>query len=170
MGLKLAGAMLLSLLARGALAEDPIWVASTAPFADPNSIAQNVRDECGLPKEQIDQLLYDTNEASLPIKVNDVAVAAKQGRVLLIEITRAISKGTGYLGHNKEVAIQGRLLSDGVEVASFTAMRGSGGGMWGAYMNACAVMHRCQDTLGGDVTEWLRHPTKDAKLGEYAEQ
>jgi hypothetical protein len=30
-------------------------------------------------------------------------------------------------------------------------------------------MHRCQDTLGGDVVEWLRDPTKDAKLGELAE-
>ena len=170
MGLRLAAVVVLTLLARGALAQDPIYVASTAPFADPNTIAENVKVECGLPKEQIAQLLYDAAEAGLPVEVNDDAVAAKRGRVLVIEITRAISKGTGFIGHNKEVAIQGRLLKDGVEVASFTGMRGSRGGWWGAYMSACAVMHRCQDTLGNDVVEWLKQPTKDARLGELAER
>jgi hypothetical protein len=161
---------LLTLLARGALAQGPIYVASTAPFADPNSIAENVKVECGLPKEQIDQLLYDTREAGIPVEVNDEAVAANRGRVLVIEITRAISKGTGYLGHNKEVAIRGRLLDDGTEIASFEGMRGSRGGFWGQYMGACAVMHRCQDTLGGDVAEWLKNPTKGARIGEYGDR
>jgi hypothetical protein len=167
-GLRLAAFALVTLLARGALAEDWIYVASTAPFADPNTIAQNVKDECGLPKEQIEQLIYDAIEEKVQLKVNDEAAAAKRGRVLQVEITTATSKGTAFWGHHKTVAIQGRLLDDGVEVASFTALRGSRGGFWGQYMNACAVLHRCQDTLGSDVVEWLKNPTKDAKLGEYA--
>lgn len=161
----------LGLLAHEARGEETIYVASSAPFADPNSIAENVREECALPREQIVQLVRDTSEAYIPVVVDDPAVAAGKGRVLSIEITRAISKGAVYLplGHSKEVAIRGRLLQDGVEVANFEAMRGSRGGLFGGLHSSCAVLHRCQDRLGTDVVLWLRSPIMGARLGEYGE-
>jgi hypothetical protein len=110
----------------------------------------------------------ELGSANGALEATDAAAAAQRGRVLVIEITRAISKGTPYLGHNKEVAIQGRLLEDGNEVASFSGMRGSRGGWWGVFKSACEVLYRCQDTLGTDIVLWLRNPTKNAMIGEYA--
>jgi hypothetical protein len=159
-------AVCLLTLAPLAVAEGPVYVRKTAPFADSTQIAQNIIDECGLPESQMKVLHEQAKELHVEIVADEAAVDANKGRVLLLETVSAISGGNAFVGHRKQVVVKGRLLDNGEEIGNFSALRGSMGGMWGGYKSSCSVLYRCQTTLATDILTWLASPTKDARLGE----
>ena len=162
MGLRLATVALLTLLARGALAEDPVYVASTAPFSEPLVASREEVDDCQLPEKTIEFIRADAKKAGIDLVVDDAAVTAKKGRVLLVEIAGIDSSGNWFWGHAKLMALKGRLLNDGAEVGSFHFWRRSMGGILGAFKSSCSVMLRCADALGDNVAKWLQNPVPDA--------
>jgi hypothetical protein len=149
-----------------AAADAPVSVRKTAPYTDSTLIAKNIIDECGLPESQMKVLHEQAKELGAAIVEDEEAVAANKGRVLLLETANAISGGNAFVGHRKQVIVKGRLLENGEEIGNFTAIRGSGGGMWGGYKSSCSVLYRCQTTLAKDILTWLANPTKDARIGE----
>jgi hypothetical protein len=161
-GLRLATVALLTLLARGALAEDPIYVASTAPFSEPLVASREEVDDCELPERTIEFIRADAKRAGIDLVVDDGAVAAKKGRLLQVEIAGVDNSGNWFWGHAKEMAVKGRLLNDGTEVGSFHFRRSSIGGIFGKFMSSCSVMLRCADALGDNVAKWLQNPVPDA--------
>lgn len=162
-----AAALAIFLLALAQVAvADPVYVGKTAPFSDSTQIAKNIIDECGLPESQMKVLHEQAKELHVEIVADETAVTANKGRVLLIETVSAISGGNAFVGHRKQVVVKGRLLENGEEIGSFSAIRGSMGGMWGGYKSSCSVLYRCQTTLAKDILGWLANPTKDARIGE----
>jgi hypothetical protein len=150
-----------------ALAEgETIYVAKSAPFSDPATIAKNIIDECGLPEAQMKYLHEQAKELGITVVEDEAAAAENKGRVLLLETFSAISGGNAFTGHKKQVIVKGRLLENGNEIGNFSGIRGSMGGMWGGYKGSCAVLHRCQETLAKDILNWTRSPGKDSRIGE----
>lgn len=164
---KAAGlALCLLTLAQLASAGAPVYVGKTAPYTDSTQVAKNIIDECGLPESQMKVLHEQAKESGIEIVEDEAAVAANKGRVLLLETSSAISGGNAFTGHRKQVVVKGRLLENGEEIGSFSAIRGSMGGMWGGYKSSCSVLYRCQTSLAKDILGWLANPTKDARIGE----
>ncbi|MFC4311244.1 hypothetical protein ACFPN2_19250 [Steroidobacter flavus] len=155
-----------SAAATPALDGGAIAISTTAPYVDTSMIAQNILDECGLPQSQMKALLEQAAKAGVSLVTNEEAVAAKSGKVLVVETANALSQGNAWRGHAKLVAIRGRLFDNGTEIGSFNARRNSMGGIGAGFMSSCAVLYRCQNALARDVLEWLKNPVKDARLGD----
>ncbi len=165
MGLRLATVALLSLLARGALADGTIYVASTARFTHPDAMSPDIVRKCGMPQRQIDTLVAEAKAAGVDLVVSDEAVAAGKGRVLVIEIANALDGADGYRA--RQVALFGRMLQDGTKLGSFYARRSTNKGFWSGYPTVCSALNLCQDVLSRDIVPWLKSPTADARLGEH---
>lgn len=160
------GVCLFALSHMAAADDGTIYVRPTAPFTDETSVERKIIDECNLPKSQMKLLHEEAQKAGVSLTENEEAATANQGKVLLIETSSAFSSGNAFIGHRKLVSIKGRLLDNGAEVGNFTALRNSMGGAFAGYKSSCAVLHRCQAALAKDVLNWLKNPTKDARLGD----
>ncbi len=97
--------------------------------------------------------------------VDDQAAQAGKGRVLLVQISDAISSGNAFIGHRKAVVVKGRLIEDGKEIAAFTGTRSSMGGAFGGFKGSCSVLGRCLETLAKDIATWMRNP-RNTRIGE----
>jgi hypothetical protein len=40
------------------------------------------------------------------------------------------------------------------------------GGFGAGFKGSCTVLYRCQHAIAEDILEWLKNPTKDARLGD----
>jgi hypothetical protein len=151
-----------------ASAEDAgtVYIGKAAPFMDAAAIKANIVSECDLPGAQMKLLREQAPAAGITLVEDEPAVAAKKGRVLLIEIFNAVSQGNAFIGHGKQVVLKGRLLENGTEIGNFVATRGSMGGAFAGYKSSCAVLHRCQGALAKDILKWLKSPAKDSRIGE----
>jgi hypothetical protein len=147
-------------------AQAPVTVASTAPFLDEGLIQKNVLAECKLPERMIELLIEQATAAGITVVKDDDAAKAGKGRVLVLQIVSASASGNAFMGKKELVSVKGRLTQDGADVGNFSATRTSGGGAFGGYKGACAILGRCMQTLGSDISKWLKNPSKDARLGE----
>lgn len=155
-----------ALLGRSAFAAgDTIYMSPLVPFADSTTIARNVIDECSLPERQAHWIVEAAKKKGLMVVLDDAAAKAQKGKVLEVQIRNAVSSGNAFVGHGKQVSLQGRLFDDGREIGSFTAVRSSSGGFWGGFQGSCAVLGRCLKTLGEDISEWLQAPKLNARIG-----
>jgi len=145
---------------------DVIHVSQIAPFENPDAIAPAVRDECDLPRRQIELLVTAAAKRGITLVVND-EVPPSDGKVLVVQIARADSIGrAGPSYHAKSVALRGKLMQDGKQVGSFVGMRNSTGQAFGMFKSSCAVLELCLKKLASDVSEWLQSPTMNARIGE----
>jgi hypothetical protein len=140
-----------------------VKVLRSVGYAEGTFVRPEVKSECKLG----DQLAQSVQEYAKKngIEVELVDALPKTGRVLEMEITDAMEMGNAFSGRQKGLVIQGRLLEDGKLVGNFRGRRMTTGGMWGGYKGNCAFFNRCAKTLGRDVANWLKEPTKDANLG-----
>lgn len=143
-----------------------MFIGKSAPFLDEGLIARNVIEECGLPESQMKVLHERAEKSGVSFSENEEAVAARTGKVLVLETTNAISSGNAFLGHRKQVAVRGKLFENGAEIGNFLAIRNSMGGFGAGFKGSCTVLHRCQRAIAEDILEWLKSPTKDARLGD----
>lgn len=149
-----------------AQASDVIHTAKIAPFEKPEAIAAAVRDECDLPRRQVELLVAAASAQGIALVVDDEAPPS-DGKVLVLKIARADSVGNaGISYHAKSVALRGTLLQDGQQVGSFVGMRNSTGQAFGLLKSSCAVLELCMKTLADDVSRWLQNPTMNARIGE----
>ena len=162
-----AAALLYTAPDGNAASEDTtIYTSRTAPYADEQSIPRAVLAECQLPLRQAEFIEQAAKEAGVVVVRDDEAVAAKQGRVLRVEITNVVSAGNAFIGHRKQVSLKGRLFEDGTEVGSFSGQRSSMGGAFAGFKGSCLVLERCLSALAKDMNGWLKNPTMNARIGE----
>ena len=73
-----------------------------------------------------------------------------------MKIVNATSRGNAYTGHHKSVSIEAELFENGQLVDTYTGSRNSTGGFAGRFKGSCSVLARCVNTLGNDVSKWLK--------------
>jgi hypothetical protein len=131
-------------------------------FQNEDLIERAIVTDCDLPNVQLAELQRAASEERVPL----AAQSGDAGRTLEIQIVNAVAGGNAFVGHQKGVTLTGKLFENDREVASFSAMRSSGGGAFGGFKGSCAVLNRCAETLAKDITAWLGNPTTGARLGE----
>jgi hypothetical protein len=145
---------------------DTIYIAQTAPYSDTKKITRAILDECELPQQQSELIAQLASTKGILVVRDDEAVKAGKGRILQVEITDAISTGNAFIGHRKQVSVKGRLFDNGTEVGDFVGIRSSMGGAFAGYKGSCSVLGRCMKTLAVDISQWLKNPAKDSRIGE----
>ena len=148
-------ALLVTLVPFASLA-DPLLVSPSADYSPTGSVPENVKTECKLPGAQSESVVAALNAAGIAAQAATSGAVPAKGRFLKLEITGAISAGNAFIGHRKQVTTAAHLFVNGREVAQTTKTRDSMGGIFGGYRGACSVLHRCTDTLGKDIAEWVK--------------
>ena len=143
-----------------------VAIASEIPFAEGNHIAGNIKSECNLSGKLSEFIKSYSQDNGISIEQKSAVSANDPGRVLVVEITDAVSMGNAFIGHRKYTQISGKLYQDSKMVGSFEGARNSGGGAFAGFKGSCAVLGRCVKALGRDVGNWLKSPTMDASLGD----
>lgn len=158
---------LLSLLLASSLASaDEIQMARSIPYAEDAEIAGKITRECTLQTQLADFIKEYATKGGHQIRLVDSVDEAAEGKVLVIEIRDAVSEGNAFLGHRKSTSARGKLLENGVEIASFKVRRNSMGGAFAGYKGSCSVLGRTVKIMGQDIAQWLNAPTMDAMLGD----
>jgi hypothetical protein len=139
---------------------ESVQVLKTIPFAEESSAPQKVKDECQL-QTKVSKFL-----ASFSSDVELVDTLGKQGRVLELAITDVHAPGGGAFSGPKRMTVKGTLRENGKAIGNFTAARYSGGGVFGGYKGTCAIVGRCAKAIGKDISNWLKSPGKDSRLGD----
>jgi hypothetical protein len=146
-----------------ALAGESVKLLRSLAFAEGAMVRPEVRSECRL-AERLPQFIEEYARQS-GVAVELVDALPRQGRVLELEIADAVEMGNAWIGRQKGLVIQGRLLENGAQVARFRGRRMTSGGFFGGYKGTCAFFGRCAKKLGHDVAEWLKAPHADANIG-----
>ncbi len=139
-----------------------ISIQTQIPYSKNNRIARNIKEECGLETSLPNYLVAAVGNIKTVKKLSK----SSKGKVLIIEITDAISSGNAFIGHRKSATVTGTLYKNGKKVASFTAGRISGGGMWGGFKGSCSVLNRIMKVVAKDISKWLDSPVDGARLGD----
>ena len=135
---------------------EPLLVSPSADYAANNSVPDNIKNECKLPSAQTESVLAALTAAGISAQAAPSAAVPAKGRFLKLEITDAISAGSAFVGHKKQVTTAAHLFVNGKEVAQTTKTRDSMGGAFGGYRGSCSVLHRCTNTLGKDIADWVK--------------
>lgn len=163
---KVALGALLSGMCAAATAAEPVKVPDKVPYAENNDVAGKIKHECRINEQLSEYIVEYAEEHKVATKVVDATDATMPGRVLVVEITDAISRGNAFIGHRKATSVRGTLYQDGQKVASFVGERDSMGGAFAGFKGSCSVLGRTVKALGSDIAEWLAKPTDDAQLGD----
>lgn len=134
-----------------------IQVAMDVPYKDKTIIETKIVDECTQLGTKLGKYLnqYATKYGVKTQLVEEVDAKAP-GRVLVVEITSAVSTGNAFIGHSKSMSARAELFEDGVSKGLVNFSRSSGGGFMGQYKGSCSVLGRCSKALGKDIAGWLR--------------
>jgi len=136
--------------------EKNITVSSEAVYANKNTIASNIIDECtDLPLQFSNSTKKYLEGNGWKVAVNKAPVNVENETSLTLHITHAISAGNAFTGHRKSVSVKAELYEQGKLVDTFSGTRNSGGGFGAGFKGSCSVLHRCVNTLGNDVSKWL---------------
>jgi len=135
---------------------DPLLVSPSADYSANNTVAENIKAECTLPAAQTESVMTALNAAGITAQAAPSGAVPAKGRFLKLEITGAISAGNPFFGHRKQVTTAAHLFVNGKEVAQTSVTRDSMGGVFGGYRGSCNVLHRCTNTLGKDIADWVK--------------
>lgn len=149
-------ALFVALIPFASFAEAVLLVSPSADYAANSSVPENIKTECTLPAAQTESVLAALTAAGIAAQAAPSAAVPAKGRFLKLEITGAISAGNMFIGHRKQVTTAARLFVDGKEVAQTSKTRDSSGGFFGGYKGSCSVLHRCTNTLGKDIADWVK--------------
>lgn len=145
------------LLASSAWAEGgAIKVATVTPYKDATRIADKIVEECPELGEKLGRFLkeFATKYDVMTVQADSVS-PTDSGRVLVVEITDAVSAGSAFVGHRKSMSARAELFEDGQSKGHVDFSRNSGGGFAGGYKSSCSVLGRCTKALGKDIAGWL---------------
>lgn len=143
-----------------------IKIHSVIPYKKGAVVSASIKNECKI-QDQLSEFIhaYAVGEGVGVIRKGKVRKKSK-GKVLLVNITDAVSSGNAFIGHRKYTKIKGTLYNNGKKQGGFTAARTSGGGAWAGFKGSCSVLGRTVQALGSDVSLWLKHPVDGAHLGD----
>jgi len=133
-----------------------VQISRDVPYAEDARIPENIKRECATLGQKLSTFLAQYSEQNGVATVAvDAVDAGSEGRVLVVEITDAMSSGNAFTGHRKSMSVRGELFVDGVSQGHVDFTRNSGGGFAGGYKGSCAVLGRCTKALGKDLAGWL---------------
>lgn len=157
---------LIAALAAGSVQADVVTLPRSAPWTDASMIATNIKTECDLPNKLPAYIAEYAEGKRIPTRFAETVSPNDAGRVLVVEIDEAVSRGNAFIGHQKFTRAKGALYQDGQEIGNFVAQRYSMGGAFAGYKGSCSVLGRTVKAIGKDVAEWMAAPTRDALLGD----
>jgi len=143
-----------------AAAEGQVRVLHETPVSAVADIPPDVRKECDGLGDELPRAIMRANP-----RVNMVntpqELRAKDGKYLIVEITKVKAHGGGAFTGPKKMTVRGSLVDNGKEVADFEAERGS---MEAA--GTCSTLQKSEKELGDDIGTWLQRPSPHARLGD----
>lgn len=141
--------------ALGARAQQ-VQIPSRVPYEEGARIPENIKRECTELGHKLSSFLAQYAQEH---GIETAAVASvdpqAEGRVLVVEISDAVSQGNAFLGHRKSMSAHAELFVDGASQGDVDFTRNSGGGFGAGYKGSCAVLGRCAKALGKDLAGWL---------------
>ena len=145
----------------------PFAINSVIPYQNEHAIQLNIRQECNLGQQLSEHIAAQAQERGIPVHRTPHVDSKGTGKVLIIEITNAISMGNAFIGHSKATSVQGNLYENGILKGSFTGGRRSMGGAFAGFKGSCSVLGRTVKVLGEDISGWLQQPMNNAHLGDH---
>lgn len=156
-----------ALMATTASRADDVTMLRETPYAEGSRVAAKIKEECVKLQGQLPAYTQQfAREHGIAVQLSDNIDPQAGGRVLVIEITDAVSRGNAFIGHQKYSEVEGTLWEDGAAVASFRGTRNSMGGFAAGYKGSCSVLGRTVKALGQDIAQWLQNPQDGAELGD----
>jgi hypothetical protein len=162
-GIGIALFVALCALPGAALAGESIKLLRSLGFAEGAFVRPEIKSECKLGERLPESIQAYARKHGIEIELVDALPSS--GRVLELEISDAIEMGNAWTGRQKGLVIQGRLVENGAAVGNFRGRRMTSGGLFGGYKGTCSFLGRCAKTLGRDVAEWLKAPTRESNIG-----
>jgi len=151
---------------QAAHAADAVTIQQKIPFNEDAEIAASVKRECQLQEHLSEYVVRFTNPGAGKVETAAEVSPDSAKRVLVMEITGAVSDGNAFMGHHKSMSVKGKLYEDGQLTASFKARRNTMGGAFASFKGNCGVLDRANEELGKDIAAWLAQPKMDAMLGD----
>ncbi|MCP3985232.1 MAG: hypothetical protein GY723_12655 [bacterium] len=93
--------------------------------------------------------------------IDDLSTGGGGGTRLELLIRDIHAPPAGMFSGPKWVTIYGTLKKGGREIGTFRAKRSTFTGK-----GTCGMLEKCVSVIADDVGEWLKSPTKDARLGD----
>lgn len=168
--------VLLVLIVLGCAANNPNLKANGAsatiidaeiPFQKGVAIQSSIKRECDIQKQLSEYIQKYAIDRGIEVIRKEQVEKNIKGKVLLVNITNAVSLGNPWTGHRKYTSIKGILYNNGKEDSVFTATRTTKGGAFSGFKGSCTVLNRTIKVLGSDVSRWLLHPVDGAHLGDH---
>ena len=148
-GLSLAVAILF-------IAAAPGWagtkVAAKIKYHPQSGSSPKVKKECAL-DTKIPEIFAESIEG--------LSIGGGGGTRLELTIRDVHAPPAGMFSGPKWVTVYGTLKKGGREIGTFRAKRNTFTGK-----GTCGMLTRCVAAMADDVGEWLKNPTKDARLGD----
>ncbi len=136
--------------------DDTLYIVTKVPYAHPESIADNIKDECYLLGNQLsDSLTKYAKKQRVKVQQVDGELPQK-GKVLALTIDNVYSGGNAFIGHRKSASVTAKLMIDGTQVDHTTKTRDSAGGVFGGFKGSCSVLAHTVNTLGNDIAKWAK--------------
>lgn len=131
-------------------------VPDTVGYKDVSIIKPSILSECtGLGRTVADSLTAEMGSLGLQVqRVNEFD--PKQGPIVDIKISNAVSSGNAFIGHSKSVMVWVDLRVGDRSVAARGFNRDTMGGAFAGFKGSCAVLDRAATVVGKDVAKWLR--------------
>jgi hypothetical protein len=151
---------------QSAHAADVVTIQQKIPYNEDAEIAASVKHECLLDEHLAEYVVKYSSARGVKVETAPEVASGGAGRVLVMEITGAVSDGNAFMGHHKSMSVKGKLYQDGQLAASFKARRVTMGGAFAGFKGNCSVLDRANQALGEDIAGWLAQPKMDAMLGD----
>lgn len=142
-----------------ARAEDIVLVSSFIPYEKDDTAGENVRKECNwnttMPR-------YLAEESEGRVKVAERSIDAVTDKKLALVATHLHTAGGGGWSGPKWLVLEGKMTERGKLLGSFEARRQTIRGS----MRGCGTLDSLSEEISGDILEWLKTPSLNAKLGD----
>ncbi len=145
--------------AASARAEDIVLVSSLIPYAKDDTAGEAVRKECDwnttMPR-------YLAKESEGRVKVAEQSIDTVTDKKLVLVATNLHTAGGGGWSGPKWLVLEGKMTEKGKLLGSFEVRRQTIRGS----MRGCGTLASLSEEITGDILEWLKTPSLNAKLGD----
>jgi hypothetical protein len=146
-------------MAAGTQASEIVLIQPIVPYEKADTANDDVRKECDwnntLPS-------YLAKESDGGVKILEQGIEAMPDKKLLLVATELHTAGGGGWSGPKWLVLEGKLVEGGKLLGNFEARRQTIRGS----MRGCNTLTSLSEDIADDILEWLKAPSKDAKLGD----
>ncbi len=145
-----------------------ILVVDKIDYAENIAIEKKVTKSCQLPEKLTTHIDKFAAKHYRQVLVNtDIATVPANTEVLRVKIVDITGIAKGIWSGEKYISIAGTLQKNGKNLGDFKGKCIPDNSVFGAYKGTCGIMQQCTKNLGEDIAKWLKHPARNAILGDY---